>query len=174
VKHVHLYWNKNLKRLPRSEGHLSEPDLKRVSMPICSGLFNWFLEMVPTCSGLFNWFLELAPTCSRLFNCFLEMVPTCSGLFNWFLETVPTCSELFNYSIWKWCPPVLDCLISFWNWCPSVLDCLTGFWKWCPPVLDCLTIVSGIGAHLFWNQILICRSVRQSWWAISILLRLVR
>ena len=31
-----------------------------------------------------------------------------------------------------------------------------------------------LGTDLFWNQILICRSVRQSWWAISIRLRRVR
>ena len=33
---------------------------------------------------------------------------------------------------------------------------------------------SSLGTDLFWNQILICRSVRQSWWAISIRLRRVR
>jgi hypothetical protein len=66
-------------------------------MPTCSGLFNWFLELVPTCSGLFNWYLELVPNCSGLFNWLLKLVPTCSGLFNWFLEMVPTCSGLVNW-----------------------------------------------------------------------------
>jgi hypothetical protein len=71
--------------------------------------------MVPTCSGLFNWFLEIVPTCSGLFNWYLEFVPTCSGLFNWFLEMVPTYSGLFNYSIW-------NCLTGIWKWCPPVLE----------------------------------------------------
>ena len=31
-----------------------------------------------------------------------------------------------------------------------------------------------VAAHLFWNQILICLSVRHSWWAISILRLRVR
>jgi hypothetical protein len=73
-------------------------------------MFNWYLEMVPTCSGLFNSFLEMVPTCSGLFNWFLEIVPTCFWIeiLYLYLEMVPTCSGLFNYSIWKWCPPVLE------------------------------------------------------------------